>query len=220
MADKLELYWISGSPYAWRVMLSLEFKGLKYDSKLLQASKEEHKTPAYLALNPRGQVPTLRHGDLVMTESLAIMAYLDRRFPDPPLFGKSAEDGARVWNVISDGVYNLERNSQSTFLPIYRNVESPPADWEKNLAATHAELATLEKRLGAGKWLALGELSAADFAVFPFVRSLMRAAGKAGTGALNLKLMPLEKHYPKLNQWVERIEALPYYARTRPPHWG
>ena len=51
----IELYWGSGSPFAWRVMLTLEVKGLKYESKLLEFSKGEHKTPAYLQLNPAGQ---------------------------------------------------------------------------------------------------------------------------------------------------------------------
>ena len=40
----IELYWGSGSPFAWRVMLTLELKRLPYESKLLEFSKEEHKT--------------------------------------------------------------------------------------------------------------------------------------------------------------------------------
>ena len=51
----IELYWGSGSPFAWRVMLTLEVKKLAYESKLLEFSKGEHKTPAYLQLNPTRQ---------------------------------------------------------------------------------------------------------------------------------------------------------------------
>ena len=58
----IELYWGSGSPFAWRVMLALEVKGLAYQSKLLEFSKGEHKTPAYLKLNRRGKFPTLKDG--------------------------------------------------------------------------------------------------------------------------------------------------------------
>ena len=87
----LELYWGSGSPFAWRVMLTLEVNGLAYESRFLEFSKGEHQAPAYLQLNPRGKVPTLKDGDFVIYESLAIMSYLDRKYPDPPLFGEAAQ---------------------------------------------------------------------------------------------------------------------------------
>ena len=98
----IELYWGSGSPFAWRVMLTLEVKGLAYESKLLEFSKGEHKTPAYLQLNPRGKVPTLKDGDFVVYESLAMMAYLDRKYPNPPLFGKTPEETGLIWQTISE----------------------------------------------------------------------------------------------------------------------
>jgi hypothetical protein len=88
----IELYWGSGSPFAWRVMLTLEVKGLLYESKLLEFSKGDHKTPPILQLNPRGKVPTLKDGDFVVYESLAIMSYLDRKYPATPLFGTTAEE--------------------------------------------------------------------------------------------------------------------------------
>ena len=69
----IELYWGSGSPFVWRVMLTLEVKGLGYESKLLEFSKGEHKTTAYFQLNPRGKVPTLKDGDFAVYESIAIM---------------------------------------------------------------------------------------------------------------------------------------------------
>jgi len=56
----IELYWGSGSPFAWRVMLTLELKRLPYESKLLEFSKREHKTAAYLRLNARGVMPCRR----------------------------------------------------------------------------------------------------------------------------------------------------------------
>ena len=98
----IELYWGSGSPFAWRVMLTLEVKGLAYESKLLEFSKGDHKTPAYLKLNPRGKVPTLKDGDFVLYESLAIMSYLDRKYPDPPLFGKTAEETGLIWRALAE----------------------------------------------------------------------------------------------------------------------
>ena len=73
----IEVYWGSGSPYAWRVLLALEHKGLPYTAHLLQFSKQEHKSPHMLQMNPRGRVPVLKDGDYVCFESLAILYYLD-----------------------------------------------------------------------------------------------------------------------------------------------
>ncbi|EQD47332.1 protein containing Glutathione S-transferase, partial [mine drainage metagenome] len=69
----IEVYWGSGSPYAWRVLLALEHKGLPYTAHLLQFSKQEHKSPHLLQMNPRGRVPVLKDGDYVCFESLAIL---------------------------------------------------------------------------------------------------------------------------------------------------
>src|SRR5919197_5261787 len=98
----LELYWGSGSPFSWRVMLTLEVKRLPYGSKLLKFSKEDHKSARYLRLNPRGKVPTLKDGDFVLYESLAIMAYLDQKYPDPPIFGRTPQETGQIWRSISE----------------------------------------------------------------------------------------------------------------------
>src|SRR4051794_10553772 len=101
----IELYWGSGSPFAWRVMLTLEIKKLPYQSKLLEFSRGDHKAPEFLKLNPRGKVPVLKDGDFVIYESLAMMAYLERKYPEPPLFGKTPEETGLIWREISEGDY-------------------------------------------------------------------------------------------------------------------
>ena len=88
----IELYWGSGSPFGLAGDADIEVERLKYESKLLEFSKGEHQSPAYLQLNPRGKVPSLKDGDFVLYESLAIMNYLDRKCADPPLFGQTAEE--------------------------------------------------------------------------------------------------------------------------------
>ena len=77
----LELWWGSGSPYSWRALLALEYKQLPYVSHLVQFAKQEHKSPQMLKMNPRGRVPVLKDGDYVCFESLAILHYLDRKYP-------------------------------------------------------------------------------------------------------------------------------------------
>ncbi len=50
---ELEVFWDSGSPYVWRVLLALEVKQVPYTSRPIQFSKGEHKTPEFLAMNDR-----------------------------------------------------------------------------------------------------------------------------------------------------------------------
>ena len=97
----LEVFWGSGSPFSWRVLLALEYKRVPYESRLLQFAKQEHKSPQMLRMNPRGRVPVLRDGDFVVFESLACLAYLDRKYPDPPLFGRTAEDAGTILKLRS-----------------------------------------------------------------------------------------------------------------------
>jgi glutathione S-transferase len=87
----LELWWGSGSPYSWRALLALEYKQLQYVSHLVQFAKQEHRSPQLLKMNPRGRVPVLKDGDYVCFESLAILQYLDRKYPQPPLFGHARD---------------------------------------------------------------------------------------------------------------------------------
>src|SRR5262249_47894544 len=98
----IEVFWGSGSPFAWRVLLALEYKRLPYTSHLLQFSKQEHKSHEMLALNPRGRVPVLKDGDYVCFESLAILYYLDLKYPQPPLFGRTPEEAGTIMRVICE----------------------------------------------------------------------------------------------------------------------
>jgi glutathione S-transferase len=63
----------------------LEELGEPYDVQLLVLSKGEHRTADYLAINPMGKVPALKHGDVVVTEAAAICTYLADEFPDAKL---------------------------------------------------------------------------------------------------------------------------------------
>lgn len=93
----IELYWASGSPFSWRAMLALEVKKVAYTGHLMEFSKGEIRTPDYLKLNPRGRVPTLKDGSFLLFESVAILAYLDEKVPDPSLFHHEVEERVFVW---------------------------------------------------------------------------------------------------------------------------
>ena len=76
-----------------------------------------------------------------------------------------------------------------------------------------------EARLASGPWLVGSSVTAADLTLQAFVQHLRRAGGKPGVDALDLGLAPLGARYPALAAWLARIEALPGYERTYPPHW-
>ena len=216
----IELYWGSGSPFAWRVMLTLEVKGLPYESKLLEFSKQQHKAPDYLALNPRGKVPTLKDGDFVVYESLAIMAYLDRKYPQPPLFGTTGEETGSIWQVICEAESYLAPAGDKLVRPMFFGKGLDQVDVIQEAAQNiRRELATLNARLNRSDWLVGEQLSAADIAVFPLIQLLLRAASKEAAKSFDLGLIPLSTSYPNIDRWVRRIEALHGYDRTYPPHW-
>ena len=216
----IELYWGSGSPFAWRVMLALEVKRLPYESRLLEFSKDEHKTPAYLRLNPRGKVPTLKDGDFVIYESLAIMSYIDRKYPDPPLFGKTPEETGLIWRALAECESYILPAGDKVVRPIFFGKGLDKVEEIQEAAETlRRELKTIDKRLAGSDWLVGDKISAADIGVFPLVQLLSRAASKEAARPLNLGLLPLDQSFPNVAKWVQRIEALPHYQRTYPPHW-
>lgn len=216
----IELYWGSGSPFAWRVMLALELKNLAYESKLLEFSKGEHKTPAYLELNPRGKVPTLRDGDFTVYESIAILAYLDRKYPEPPLFGATPEETALIWQTISECESYLVIEGNKVVRPVFFGKGLDKVEEIQQAAQTiRQELKSIDARLGRSNWLVGGQISAADITIFPLVQLLLRAASKDAAQAFQLGWLPLSQAYPNLARWVKQIETLPRYERTYPPHW-
>ena len=216
----IELYWGSGSPFAWRVMLTLEVKGLPYESKLLEFSKQQHKDPSYLRLNPRGKVPTLKDGDFVVYESLAIMAYLDRKYANPPLFGTSPEETGSIWQVICEAEFYLAPIGDKIVRPMFFGKGLDQIDAIQGAAQNvRRELAALDARLKNSIWLVGERISAADLAVFPLIQLLLRAASKEAAEPFDLGLLPLSTTYPDIARWVQSIEALPGYDRTYPPHW-
>lgn len=94
----MELYTYFRSSAAYRVRIALNLKGLKADYHYVHLVKnggEQHR-PEYLALNPQGRVPTLVDEGQVLTQSLAIIEYLDETHPEPPLLPKDALGRARA----------------------------------------------------------------------------------------------------------------------------
>jgi len=91
---QLHNFFRSGSSHRLRIALNL--KGLDYQYVAVSLGKQEHLSADYKALNPQGLVPTLVDGDTVLTQSPAIIEWLEERHPTPALLPASPEDRARV----------------------------------------------------------------------------------------------------------------------------
>ena len=91
----MKLYTYFRSSAAFRVRIALNLKGLAYEPAFVHLAKGEHRKPEYGALNPQALVPTLEDGGQLLTQSLAIIEYLEETHPTPPLLPKDAF-GARA----------------------------------------------------------------------------------------------------------------------------
>lgn len=221
----LEIFWGSGSPFSWRVLLGAEIKGLAYESRLLEFSKGHMQTPEFLRMSPRGKVPVIRDDGFVLFESLPILEYFDDKSPQAPLFGKGQHERASIRSLVSEFESYLREPLFNLTLGLLRAVGAgppgptmTPSELAEAAETVRRELSALE-RVGGGTWLVGEGPSAADVAIYPFVATLHRATTKAEAHAREIGLHPLGEVFPSVRRWMELIEAIPAYERTYPPHW-
>jgi len=91
---KLHTYFRSSA--AFRVRIALNLKGLAYDAVPVHLPRGEHRQPPYAGLNPQALLPTLEDAGRQLTQSLAIIEYLEETRPQPPLLPNDAPGRARV----------------------------------------------------------------------------------------------------------------------------
>jgi glutathione S-transferase len=209
------LYYGSGSPWAWRAQFALEHKALQYERKVLSFAAGDTRKPEFVALNPRHQVPVLVDGDFVLYESNAIVEYLDEAYPGTgsPLFPGDVRTRALVRRMVLevDNYFDKAIDPLTTQAFSVKPEERSAEAIESAKAAIRAEFELFTRSM-RGDYLA-GPLSAADFALYPLVAFIKRCELKIpnlGGEAL---------FTPQLAAWRARIESLPYFEATVPPHW-
>lgn len=209
------LYWLSGAPPVWRVMLALNLKKIRYTDTRFEMGSDDLSDPAFRLISPRGEVPVLMTPDGPVRESLAILAYLDRVKPDPPLFGRSPTEAGVIWQWIMDYENHL-RGAMVTMSTIaFRGEQEARKD---DLAAAMEvgcrEMETILHRLRLMPWLGGNQLSAADIAFYPGVQWMRRAMRHVDETPMHALM-----DHPALRKWEQKIEKLPKFAQTIPPHW-
>lgn len=210
----LTFYYGSGSPYAWRVWLALEHKSIPYEFRQMSFSAGDLAKPEYVKINPRRKVPAITDGDLAVYESAAILEYLEERHPQGnKLFPGDVGKRATIRRLVREGDEYFAHAQERL---VDQLLFTPRDKWNlQEIAAARESLATelrlFENYLG-GDYLA-GELSAADFTLYPMIALCLRMEKKKPDLDLRAAIGA------KLAAWMGRIEALPYFDKTYPPHW-
>jgi len=219
VSAQIELFWISGSPFSWRVQLALALHQIDYVSHRINIDNREQKQPDYLALNPYGKVPVIKEGEFVLRESLAILAYLNTKY-SWQLFGSSAAEQGQIWQQICE----VEDRTVHFMRKFVRPILLGGLDVKRNEVLAAAEVLSqefepIDKILAKQPWLIGDRLTAADISVYPLVKFADRAATREQAAPLNLPSFPLEERFPYIQKWIRQIESLPGAASVYPPHW-
>jgi glutathione S-transferase len=212
----MDFYHGHGSPFSWRVWLALEFKGVAYNLKVLSFSDKDTTKPDFVAINPRHTVPTIVDDGYAVWESMAILEYLDERFPSAAkLFPGDAAGRARIRRLMQEMQYYLNAEGIDKIVDELFWKEGAAPDMElvgKWRDKVREELAYFAREL-RGKFIAGDAMSAADFVLYPCLAYCWRINVRKPEAGLGDVIAPALADYKK------RIEALPYFDKTFPPHW-
>ena len=211
MSDALTLYSYWRSSAAYRVRIGLNLKGLAYGTRpvhLVRDGGEQH-AEDYRALNPQELVPMLVDGERRITQSLAILEYLDETFPKPALLPADTRGRARVRSLamlVACDIHPLNNLRVLQYLKRENGLEQPAIDawmlhWmREGFAAMEAMLADAP---GTGTFCHGETPTIADCCLVPQLYNARRFA---------LDLSP----YPTLVRIEEDCLALPAFDAARP----
>jgi len=198
MAEEIVFYHNPRSR-AQMVHWMLEEAGALYRIVLIDLEKGEHKTPAFLALNPMGKLPTIVHRGVVVTETAAIIAYLADTFPaaelaPPP--GDAARGTYYRWLFFGAGC--IEPAVLDKLMKRPEIERKGAAGW----GSYDDVVATLKKALAGGPYLLGDKFSAADV----YIGSEIRFAMTFGAPGL--------KGEKVFDDYIARLSARPAAQRT------
>ncbi len=214
MLQDRTIYLVNGSIPSWRVLMALTEKGLPFETKRLRvmSAHRETRTPEFLALNPRGQTPLLIEPDnTTIDESLAILHYLDLRYPTPALLPPPEH-----WQEYANAIAWVQQ--AETFICAYAPMQylflKQPSDMNDDeqakiktaLAAVTFDLHLWEKRAKQHTFIASESFTLADCSFYPVLAFLMRRG------------LTLE-NFPKLQEYELRVRQRASAQAARPEGW-
>jgi maleylpyruvate isomerase len=205
----MKLYSYFRSSAAYRARIALHLKGLPFDYAPVHLRKGEQNEDAYRTLNRQQLIPTLIDGDAVVTQSLAIIEYLDETHPEPPLLPSTPAGRARVRAIalaICCDIHPLNNLRVLRYLVRTLNAGEEAKDaWYRHWIDTG--LAALEGQLASdastGKYCHGDAPTMADICLVPQLANARRAN------------IPLDS-YPTLLRIDANCRAQDAFARAAP----
>ncbi|MBS0470214.1 MAG: glutathione S-transferase family protein [Proteobacteria bacterium] len=187
------------SPYAQKVKIALDEKGVAYEARMPNAIGSGQPDHEFLKANPRGEVPALIDDGFAVFDSTIILEYIEDKWPSPPMLPKSpqARANARTIEEVMDTLFE-PINWGMGEIRWFKRAEGERARNIEAHAAKQARgtYAWLERQLGDAQWFNGESFGWADLSVVPYLN------GALGNG------LPPERG-SKLGQWLERANARP-----------
>ena len=204
----MELYNYFRSSASYRVRIALALKGLAYDYMPVQLTKNEQFKESYAAVSASRLVPLLKDGDAVLTQSLAIVEYLDETYPKPPLLPRDALGRARVRALAFDIACEIHPlNNLRVLRYLVHGLKVSEDDknrWYRHWVETGLE--TVERQLGdarSGRFCHGDTPTLADVTLVPQIFNAKR---------LDCRL----DHVPAVMRVFKACMALDAFEQTRP----
>jgi maleylpyruvate isomerase len=202
------LYDYFRSSAAYRVRIALNLKGVAAERRFVHLRKGEQRDPEYMRLNPQGLVPTLVTDDATLTQSLAIIEYLEETHPVPALLPQGAADRAWVRSIaqaIACDIHPIDNLRVLKYLDKTLQVdETKRNEWYGYWIRVGFE--AIEARLaerGGGKFAFGDTPTLADICIVPQV---------ANAGRVKLPMEP----YPRIAAINANCLAHPAFAAAHP----
>jgi glutathione S-transferase len=204
----IKLYQTSISFNSRRVWMTLLEKGLDFAIEEVQLNGQQFQ-PEFLAMNPFHHIPVLVDGDMTIIESLAILDYLEAKYPQPSMLPTNANDLAKVRMAQFVAVNELA----IAMIPLYPKMlslgEGDPTQVAEALQKINTCLQFLEGLLDTRPFFGSNEITLAETVAAPVIATLSFAhIGLA--------------EFPKLNAWMTKIQQRPAWSASEasPEQWA
>ncbi|MBB4169625.1 glutathione S-transferase [Rhizobium sp. BK538] len=189
----MKLYSHPLSGHSHRAHLFLSLIGIDADVLEVDLAAREHKSASFLALNPFGQLPVLEDGDVIISDSNAILVYLAKKYAPEGWLPEEPAAAAAVQRWLSVAAGEIAYGPCAARLVTLFGAKF---DTEEVIARAHRILQLIDDHLVDRDWIAASRPTIADVALYSYI-------ARAPEGNVD------RSAYRNVTAWLERIEALP-----------